>query len=86
MRRGLLAPAPAFLGGGVKLDSGDGVAGAALGHDCSRDALALAALGGDAQLELDVFEVHAGVGMASNLAVGDSAANANDHGEAGRTG
>ncbi len=86
MRRRLLAPGPAFFGRGGKLDGGDRPARTALGNYVPRRTLALAALGGHAQLELDVFEVHAGVGMASNLAIGDTAANADDHGRAGGTG
>jgi hypothetical protein len=65
------------------LDGGNWPAGAALGHHFPGKALALAALRGYTQLELDIFKVHPRVGMASNLAVGDTAANANDHGRAG---
>ena len=86
MRRRLLAPCPAFLGRGGELDGGNRSAGTALGDHIASCALALTALGRNAQLELDVFEIHAGVGMASNLAVGDTAANADDHGRAVWTG
>ena len=41
----------------------------ALRHDVTRTAFALAALGGYAQLELDVVKTQTGTGMAGNLSV-----------------
>lgn len=52
----------------------------ALGHHVARTALAAAALGTHAQFKLDFVKAHAGPGMAGNFAVGDSAADTNNHG------
>lgn len=59
---------------------GGRAAGAALCHDIPRAAFALSALGGDTQLELNLVETHARMGMARDVAVRDSAADTNDHG------
>lgn len=64
--------------------SGGGVASAALRHDVARTAFAGATAGGYAQLKLNVVEVHAGMSVAGNVAVGNTVANANNHGEIGR--
>jgi hypothetical protein len=55
---------------------------AALCDDVARAAFALAALGGDTQFELDLVKAQAGTGVAGNFAVGDSAADTNNHGVA----
>jgi hypothetical protein len=56
------------------------VRSAALRDDIARTSLTLATLGGDAKLELDLVECHAGSHMTCDFTVGDSAADANDHG------
>lgn len=57
---------------------------AALRDDIARTTFTLATLGGHAKFELDFVEGHAGAHMTCNFAVGDSAADANDHdGESG---
>jgi hypothetical protein len=53
---------------------------AALRDNVARAAFALAALGGDTQFELDLVKAQTGTGVAGNFAVGDSAADTNDHG------
>jgi hypothetical protein len=56
------------------------VRGAALRDDIARTAFTLATLGGNAKFELDFVESHTGAHMACDFSVGDSAADANDHG------
>lgn len=55
---------------------------AALRDHIARAAFTLAALGGDTQFELDLVETQPGTGVAGNFAVGDSAADTNNHGVA----
>ena len=59
---------------------GHRLAGAALGDDTTRRGFAAAALGGNAEFELDLVKTHSGARMAGNLAVGNTVADANDHG------
>ncbi len=53
---------------------------AALRDDIARTTFTLATLGGHAEFELDFVESHAGAHVTCDFAVGDSAADANDHG------
>ncbi len=68
---------------GGELDVGGRANGTALRDNVTRAAFALAALGGDTQFKLDLVKTHTSTGVAGNFAVGDSAANTNDHGLAG---
>jgi hypothetical protein len=73
-------PWAAFQYVGGELDVGGGAACAALCHYIPSAAFTLTALGGNAKLELDLVKAQARTGMAGNFSVGDSAADANDHG------
>ena len=70
----------ACTGVGGKLDVGAGADGAALRHHVPRTTFALAALGGNTELELDLVETHASLCMAGNFAIRNSAADTDDHG------
>lgn len=61
-------------------DVGGGTNAIALRHHVARAAFALAALCCHTQLELNFVKAHASVCMASDVAIRNSAADANDHG------
>jgi hypothetical protein len=62
------------------LDVGRRAGRAALGHHVTGAAFASAALGRHTKFKLDLVKTHAGMGMAGNFAVRDSAADTDDHG------
>lgn len=49
-------------------------------HHVPGTPFALTALGGDAEFELDLVKAQARVGMTGDFAIGDSAADTDDHG------
>ncbi len=53
---------------------------AALGNDIPGAALAAATLGGYAELKLDVVKTHARTHVAGDVAIGNSVADADNHG------
>ena len=61
------------------LDVGHWATCAALCHNIPYTTFALPALGGNTQFKLNFVKTHAGTGMTNNLAVGNSAADANNH-------
>ncbi len=77
-----MIPCAAFQGMGGELDVCCWTAAAALRDHVARAAFALAALGGDTQFELDLIETQPGSGVAGDFAIGDSAADTNNHGVA----
>ena len=68
------------------MQGSDRVRRVALGNDIPRASFALATLGGHAEFELYFVKAHARTRMARNFAVGNSAANTDDHGEGAGTG
>ena len=75
-------PCAAFLRVAGELDVGRRATGAALCHHVTGAAFALAALGGHAEFELNLVKAQARTGMADDFAVGDTAADTNNHGVA----
>ena len=75
-------PWAAFLCVGGKLDVGGGATVAALRHHVTGAAFTLAALRGHAEFKLDLVKAQARAGMADDFAVGDTAADTNNHGVA----
>jgi len=73
-------PCAAFLRVAGELDVGRRATGAALRDHVTGAAFALAALGGHAEFELDFIKAQTRTGMAGDFAVGDTAADANNHG------
>lgn len=67
----------------AEFEARDRMAGVALRDHVAGTAFALPTLRGDAEFELDVFEAHAVARMANDLAVGDAAADTDDHGVRG---
>ena len=68
------------------MECGNRVRRVALGNDIPRASFALAALGGHAEFELYFVKAHTGTRVARDLAVRNSTANTDDHGEGARTG
>ena len=68
------------LGMGIIVHCREGGTCVALAHQLSRTTFAVAALGGNAQFQLDLVKPHACPGKAGNVAVGDPVADADDHG------
>lgn len=75
-----MMPCAAFQGVGGELDVGCGTGAVALRDDVTRATFALAALGGDTQLKLNLFKTQSGTCVSGNFAVRDSAADTDDHG------
>lgn len=67
---------------GGELDVSCRAAAVALRDHVACATFALAALGGDTQFELDLIETQPGTGVAGDFAIGDSAADTNNHGVA----
>jgi hypothetical protein len=65
---------------GGELDVCSWAGAVALRDNVTRATFALAALGSDTQFELDLVKAHARTGVAGDFAVGDSAADTNNHG------
>jgi hypothetical protein len=63
----------------IVMQSGHGRHAVALGDHVAGAVFTLAALGGHAQLELDIVKTHPGTRMARDLAVRHSTANTDDH-------
>lgn len=60
---------------------GHGLGAAALRDHLAGATFTTPALGGNAQLKLDVVKAHASTRVARNVTVGDAAANTDDHGD-----
>ena len=73
-------PCAALQGVGGELDVCCRTSATALSDEVTRAAFALAALGGNTQFELNLLKTQPRTGVAGDFAVGDSAADTDDHG------